>query len=268
MSKSAKDFVKELSTVPEKFIDELFEFYQQDSLQTDFVIKLDTVVKWLECNKQKITETLKTSYKINIDYIIKKRTTEEKKATNNNNYKVYLLTPDCFKRLAMLSRSKNAEMVRTYYIEVESLFLKYRSQTEEGMQKEIDRLKANQKAHIRKSDHEGYIYIIRASDINHSLYKIGRTEDLSNRLNTYNTGAADEIEVLYKYRTDKLKATESCIKLWLKDFKYRKYKEVYEVELDSIKKVISQCGEIGAKLLAKYKGKREMNGGHYIIFTK
>ena len=70
-----------------------------------------------------------------------------------------------------------------------------------------------------------------------------------------------------RYRTDKLKATEGCIKSWLKDFQYRKYKEVYEVDLDSIKKVISQCGEIGAKLLNKFKGKRDMTGGHYIVFT-
>ena len=52
---------------------------------------------------------------------------------DHNNYKLYMLTPDCFKRLAMLSRSKNAEMVRTYFIEVEGLFLKYRTQTTEGM---------------------------------------------------------------------------------------------------------------------------------------
>jgi len=267
MSESAKDFVKQLSSVPEKFVDELFEFYDKDSLQTDFVIKLDAIASWLDTSKKNILKTLNETYKINIDYTVKKRTQEEKKLTNNNNYKVNLLTTDCFKRLAMLSRSKNAEMVRTYFIEVESLFLKYRSQTEQGMQHEIERLKSNQSAHSRRNDHEGYIYIIRSIDGKHGLYKIGRTKDLSNRLNTYNTGVADEVEVLYKYRTDKLKATEGCIKSWLKDFQYRKYKEVYEVDLDSIKKVISQCGEIGAKLLNKFKGKRDMTGGHYIVFT-
>jgi phage anti-repressor protein len=266
MNSSAKAFVKQLSTVPERFIDELFELYNEDNLQTDFVIKLDAIAAWLQTPKKNLVKTLKSSYKVKIDYVVNKRTLEEKKNTQNNNYKVYMLTPDCFKRLAMLSRSKNAEMVRTYFIEVEGLFLKYRTQTTEGMQQEIDRLKKNQKSH--HNDHEGYMYIIRAVNGIYNLYKIGRTADLSKRLNTYNTSAADEIEILYKYRTDKLKATEGCVKAWLQEYNYRKYKEVYEVDIDVIKKVISQCGSIGAKLVAKEKGRKEMVGGHYLVFTK
>ena len=159
-------------------------------------------------------------------------------------------------------------MVRTYFIEVESLFLKYRSQTEDGMKNEIMKMKENQKAlSLRKQDHAGYIYIIRASNTNHNLYKIGRTNDLAKRLNTYNSSFADEIEVLYKYRTDKIKGTEKCVKSWLQDTKYRKYKEVYEVDLNSIKNIISKCGEIGAKLVLKLKGKPIMTGGHYIVFN-
>jgi hypothetical protein len=168
----------------------------------------------------------------------------------------------------MLSRSKNAEMVRSYFIEVESLFLKYRSQTEEGMRQEILKMKRNQKAlSTRKADHTGYVYIIRASTTNHNLYKIGRTADLAKRLATYNTGTADEVEVLYKYRTDKIKGTEKCMKAWLQDTQYRKYKEVYEVDLSTIKTVISKCGEIGAKLILKLKGKPIMTGGHYLVFA-
>ena len=135
------------------------------------------------------------------------------------------------------------------------------------MKQEILKMKKNQKAlTLRKADHAGYIYIIRASTEKHNLYKIGRTADLAKRLNTYNTGTADEVEVLYKYRTDKLKGTEQCVKAWLQDTKYRKYREIYEVDLNSIKKVVSKCGELGAKLILKLKGKAIMSGGHYIVF--
>ena len=65
-----------------------------------------------------------------------------------------------------------------------------------------------------------------------------------------------------------MKATESCVKAWLQEFEYRKYKEVYELDIDAIKKVISQCGSIGVKLLAKEKGRHEMNGGHFLVFVK
>jgi phage anti-repressor protein len=262
MHNPAAAFVKQLSAVPESFVDELFAFYNKDTLQTDFVIDLAVVAKWLKCSNKELRHTLRTSYKQNIDYIIEKNTGTFKYAAS---HRVYKLTPDCFKRVCMLSRSKNAEMVRTYYIEIESLFLKYRQQTEEGMQAEIDRLRKNQKPSAH--DTEGYIYVIRAATGEHdSLYKIGRTGNLKERLSTYNTGSADNIEVLYKYRTDQIKSTEGCIKSWLKDRQYRKYKEVYSTDIDTIKMVISRCGAIGAKLIEKNKSRREINGGHYVVF--
>ena len=128
VSNSAKVYVKRLSTVPESFVDELFEFYSEDTSQTDFAIKLESVCKWLGSTKPSVIRTLKSTYHVNIDYVVKhvENIKEIQKDPRHNNYKQYMLTPDCFKRLALMSRSKNANMVRTYFIEIESLFLKYR----------------------------------------------------------------------------------------------------------------------------------------------
>ena len=57
------------------------------------------------------------------------------------NRKVVLFTPDCFKRLCVRSRGKKAEDVRTYFIQLEGLVMRYK-----GMRAEIGRLERNQAA--------------------------------------------------------------------------------------------------------------------------
>ncbi len=269
---TAKEYVKLTSTVPSKFVDELFEFYDEKTNQTDPVIRLDIVAHWLSANKRKLVETLKQTYKLNFDYIISKPTNIKKKVFRANNNKLYLITPDCFKRLAMLSRSKNADMVRTYFIEIENMFLKYKDQTLEGMQMEIDRLERNQKPKTGLygkvlEPNAGYLYVIRASEEKNSLVKIGRTKDLVSRLRNYDSGRANDVEVLYTYRVPDIVGAEGCIKSLLKKFQYRKYKEVYQADIDMVKELIKGCGDLSAKLHYK-KQKMEMTGGYYIVIDK
>ena len=262
---SAKEFVKLTSAVPAHFIDELFEFYDENTQQTDPVIRLDTIAKWLSCTRQSLMETLKLSYRENFDYTIQKYTPTNKKFPHANNNKLYLLTPDCFKRLAMMSRSKNAEMIRTYFIEIENLFFKYRGEMLSGMQEELERLERNQKAKASLKDPKaGYMYIVRASEHNDGLVKIGRSKDLLSRLRAYNSGRADDIEVLYMYKVEDLESAEGCVKSLLKKHQYRKYKEVYQANIDIIKELIQGCGRLSAKLHYK-KQKMEMTGGFYIV---
>lgn len=265
---SAKEFVKLTSSVPSAFVDELFELYDEKTRQTDFIIRLDSVAKWLSSRKRKLVETLKKSYVVNVDYISKKVTDkQDKKDPRANNNKLYLLTPDCFKRLAMLSKSKNADMVRTYFIEIENLFLKYRDQTIAGMQMEIDRLQRNQRSNTAGKAGEGYIYIIRASESKDGLVKIGRTKNIVARLRNYNSGQADDVELLYSYRTDDIVSTEACVKALLMKYKYRKYKEVYQANLDIIKELIQGCVKLGAKVQRKQEAS-VMTGGYYIVIDK
>jgi len=263
----AKSFVKKLSTIPDDFIDELFEFYKPETLQTDFVLKLDAIAKWLKTSKYKLNQTLRASYKENIDYIIKSNGDIAKTTAKANNRKLYLLTPDCFKRLAMLSRSKNAEMLRTYFIEIESLFIRYKDQTMQGLQADIIRLERNQRGkYIPKA--EGYIYIIKAAN---NMYKIGRTKDLAKRLKTYNTGLADDIDVLYYYKTKDIAVVENCVKAMLKEKQYRKYKEVYQADPSIIKFFINNCGKMaenGAKLEYKLRGNSKIEGGYYFVISR
>lgn len=47
MAADAIAYVKRLTSVPERFVDELFQFYGESTTQNDHVILLDHVARWL-----------------------------------------------------------------------------------------------------------------------------------------------------------------------------------------------------------------------------
>ena len=128
---NVSDFIKRNTSIPSKFVDEVYG--QVPSLRGigEFVIPLDYVVKLLQTTPKTLLGKLERSYKKEVDYTV---------IPSMGKTKRVFLTPECFKRVAMMSRSKGGEMVRSYLIELEGLFLKYRQQTLAGMQMEIDRL--------------------------------------------------------------------------------------------------------------------------------
>lgn len=261
-----KTFLKQHSVIPNEFIDNFLSMYNPETLQTDLVINLEKVSKWLHVPKHKLIKTLKTSYKEDIDYIIKKSKLQIK--YGGNNYKVVMISPDCFKRLCMRSNSKKAEEVRTYFIELESLLVRYRTTLINGMDQEI---KLMEKAIKPKNseDSAGYVYVIKASPEKDSVFKIGRTKDLNKRLSNYETGRIDGVELVFKFRTDSHVATEACLKALLQPDRYRKYKEIYKADVNVIKKLIEKCDD-AAKYKRIYTSRRApvMTGGYYLVLEK
>jgi len=106
------------------------------------MIDLDIVSKWLDTRKRKLKETLVKSYNKNIDYVVRKEKTGK---ISKINKEIILLTPDCFKRMCLLSRTKKAEEVRTYYLELEKLLNNYKNYIINGLQKTVEILENNQK---------------------------------------------------------------------------------------------------------------------------
>jgi len=52
---------------------------------------------------------------------------------------------------------------------------------------------------------------------------------------------ANDIEIIMIYEADDVKQLEVCVKNYMKQSQYRKYKEIYQVDLNIIKKVIKDC---------------------------
>ena len=233
------DFLKKYSNVPNQFLDDFFNLINYKEIESkQKTIDLDKVVKWLDIDKSMAKKTLIKSYRKNIDYVIKK--VVKKIGSGGHNKDKILLTIRCFKKLCQLTRSKHGDDVRNYFIDVEYTLNKYKNYIIEGLSDKIYKIKKGRKPKVNPE--KAIIYIFKTPDSqDNSLYKIGRTKDLTKRLQSHQSPLSEDIEILFYLETDDAKTVESCIKNFAKKYQYRKYKEVYEVNIDILKLLATKC---------------------------
>lgn len=155
----------------------------------------------------------------------------------------------------MISQTKKAKEVRRYYLSLERLVKKYFILIQDRLNSQIGLLKTNQKPKVNVKG--GVIYVVKALNSNESVYKLGKSTDLKKRLNTYNSGNANDIEPLFILQVKDIDKVEQCVKTVVKQFQYRKYKEVYEIDIDVLKIVISNCDEFMDGLIKVIENKKK-----------
>lgn len=96
-----------------------------------------------------------------------------------------------------------------------------------------------------------------------TLYKIGRAKDLKVRLKPHNSPLANDLKVLYEYETENIKQVETCIKALMKHAQYRKYKEVFQIDINIIQKFIKQCDN-DINLVKEYV--KNQSGGELFMY--
>lgn len=174
-STSLKDFLKKYSTLSNDFIDDFYTIYDfNENDNNDFIINIDIIAKWLNSKKGKIKETLLNSYHHNIDYKISKEKQNQK--ISKSNKEIILLTPDCFKRLCLLSKTKKGEEVRTYFIELEKLINNYKNYIINGLQSTVKILENNQKPIPQNI--KGVVYIIKSPKDIDGIYRFGSKNNI------------------------------------------------------------------------------------------
>lgn len=238
---SKKDLVKLFTMIPHDFVDDFFDILDTSSSTIElFSVSLDVIAKWLGVPKGKLMETLKESYIENEHYIVRQAPRPISTTSNSNrgghNYKLVLLTIDTFKRLCMRSRSKKAEDVRTYFIELDNFVTMYTERILIGLLTKLN------KARNKNGDGSGWIYIFRLKD---DIFKLGQTQNLIDRLRAYNTGRIDDVEILASLQTKNRKQVEQCVKTFVQSKRFKKRKELYEVDEDIIKRVMRLCVQLG-----------------------
>jgi len=263
-----KEYLKKFSSISNKFIDDFFSLYDEKTKEDDFIINFDTVVKWLKIRKDSLKRTLLESYRKSIDYKIIK----DKNNIVGRPLEIIYLTPDCFKRLCMLTKSEKGEEVRSYYIQLEKHIDKYKDNIINDLRNRVQILERNMKP-LEIPKNEGVVYILKTQEdiLLRDVYKIGSTEDFRSRLKTHHSSHADNIEVKYIYKTSDVKGVERCLKAILKEKQYRKRKEFYQIDLEIIKDILNKCGD--ALLLVKKTppikiGGSNNNGNYYIYLYK
>jgi len=261
------------STIPNKFVDDMLSFYDENTTQTDFVIDIDRVAKWLDVERSSLIVALHGNYHVDVDYqmlpmpLTKKHGGQLKKRI--------LLTPDCFKRICMRSRTSRGEEVRSYFLQLEALVMKYRARLVDSLRDDLARLERNQAGSPRLKagkDGAGFIYILRAGK---GTWKVGKTTDVARRMRQHNTPLADNVELVFLFETDSVDEVEGCVKSWLSEETYRVGREIYKTTVDVIKQVINGCDGIGG--IKRHAIKRAANAAlhksageevvHFVTFS-
>ena len=233
-------FITKYSFVNAKFVEDFFNIIKEDYIEryNEFLIDSEILRKWLEINiRQQFNNTIKKSYKKNIDYKIDKA--KKTIGSGGHNLEIILLTPEAAKKIALSTNSKKGPLVQQYFLDLEIALYKYKNYIIEGLIQKNKQLEDNQKPKINSN--KKIIYVFRALNTDLTLYKIGKTINSKNRFSKHNSPMANDLEVLFQYETENIDQVESCIKALMKKAQYRKYKEIYRINLDILKKIIKDC---------------------------
>jgi len=233
---SLQEYLKKYSTINNKFIDDFFNLYNVNTTNDDFVINLNNVIKWLDTHKRNIKKTLNESYQLDIDYRIKTLLPKGKGRPEEE----IMLTPTCFKRLSMMSRTAKAEEVRNYFIAIEEHLDKYKGYIISALNKKVEKYEKELKPtpEIAKTN---VIYVLKTNQKIEDLYKLGISKEFRSRLATHQSSHPDKLDIMYVYETEMIEKVENCLKGLLKDKGYRKRKEFYEIDINILKQLIKTC---------------------------
>jgi hypothetical protein len=249
-------FINKYSFVNSKFVKDFYNIIKEDYIEryNEFLIDSEILRKWLQINiKRSFNDTIKKSYKKNIDYKIEK--VKKSEGRGGHNLEKITLTPEASKKICLSTNSKMGGQVQQYFLDLEVALYKYKNYIIEGMNKKIEQLENNQKPKINAN--KKIIYVFRALNTDLTLYKIGKTINSKTRFSKHNSPMANDLEVLFQYETENIDQVEMCIKAYMKKAQYRKYKEVYQVDLNIIKNTIKNCdveiNEINKEIESKNK---------------
>ncbi len=233
-------FINKYSFVNSSFVKDFYSIIKEDYIERahEFLIDSEILRKWLLISTRQIfNNTIKRSYKKNVDYKIEK--VKKSDGSGGHNLEVITLTPEAAKKICLSTNSKIGPQVQQYFLDIELALYKYKNYIIEGMAKKIKELENNQKPKINST--KKIIYVFKALNTDLTLYKIGKTINSKTRFSKHNSPLANDLEVLFQYETENIDQVESCIKSYMKKSQYRKYKEIYQVDLNIIKKAISDC---------------------------
>ncbi len=142
----------------------------------------------------------------------------------------------------MSSRTEKAKGVRKYFVEMEKLVKTYYDIIKHEMYEKIGVLEENQKP--KQNIEGGVIFVLDAQNSGVTLYKLGKTSNLKNRMKTYNPGNANDVEPTFIMRTPNINTVETCIKSACEIYQHRKYKEIYEIDIDVLRKIMEKCNDV------------------------
>ncbi len=168
----------------------------------------------------------------------------------HNKAKHLFLSPDCFKESLMLTQTVRAKEIRKYYVQLEKVFKQYLKYQSTYMAQELETEKnrntllmanaVDYNRHIKKE----YLYIAtNARYAAQNNFKIGKTQDLKQRLSAYNTSHNKREPYYYAFVSEPLfdaKTVEHIIKHILVKFRNSETNELYVIDYSFLEKMVKR----------------------------
>jgi phage anti-repressor protein len=152
-----KEFLKKYTTIDDNFIDDFYNIFNEEYMEryNEFLIDSEILIKWLNIkNRRVFHDTIKRSYVLNKDYIIKN--VKKSSGSGGQNFQKIYLTLESSKLLSLLTKSKTSYKIRQYFIDIEYTLYKYQNYIIQGLNNKIKQLENNQKPKINSE--KGIIY--------------------------------------------------------------------------------------------------------------
>jgi hypothetical protein len=220
--------LKKYTNIDEDFIDTFFTKFKIGG-ELDFDIEDKNVAKYLGIKLSTLRNRLKNVYSKTkrffekVDYIRMK--------TDKTSSVTFMLNYQCFEKLAMSGDSKNSETIRMYFVKLREFITENQHLIYQAIENKSDLDKYSGYESI-------YFFAVDNRKIN---WKIGRTSNILQRLRNYNVGRIKEVDLKYLAIVKNSLLIEKCVKLKLKKNQVIENKEIYNVEPNIIKKIITEC---------------------------
>ena len=232
MSKKDSVFItllKKHTNIDTKFINIFFKKFKIGG-ELDFDIKDIMVAEYLNITLDNVRRRLQNKYSKtkkfieNVDFIKIK----DGKTTGV----MYMLNYQCFEKLAMSGETQPAETVRMYFIKLREFMVENQKMIFQAIENKND-----------LSIYRGYqsIYFFAVDTRKPNIFKVGRTQDIIQRLRNYNVGRIKEVDLKYFALIKNQVLLEKCIGLKLDKHRLIPDREIYSVEPTKIKKIINDC---------------------------
>jgi len=197
MSEAIKTQIKQLNIIDNQFVDDFFDTIEKSNTP---IIDLDKAYKWLGYAEKKSVKRIlikpSCNFQKNVDYIISENNDSGNiKKHGGSNIEKIMITGDCFKMLAMLSRTEMGNKTRKYYIELEKLYMKNLNEKNQSINNPLPKI------HSTLIDFDSYadkevLYLLLVKD---NIYKYGISADIRDRLKRH--------KITFNY--------QAVIKIWL-----------------------------------------------------
>ena len=154
-----KEFIIKFSFVNETFVKDFYEIIKEDYIErfNEFLIDSEKLRRWLQIKiRRSFNDTIKKSYKKNIDYKIEK--IKKSKGSGGQNFEVITLTPEAAKKICLSTKSEMGPQVQQYFLDLEFALYKYKNYIIKGMHVKIEQLEQNQKPYINPNKKIIYVF--------------------------------------------------------------------------------------------------------------